>query len=176
MAIVKMNSDKKSHKINSFKSNNMNDNYYMKNRKILLLMVEQLHNLGFGNLKIIPYIAPTGMHWRCEFISPQRKHSCIASRWLGNYEADHPQIKISPKALADLFVADHFDFILHCRGQNTEYCSWYKQMLNQLDADELPYAFDNFTKTEGYWLTSKDKKIYTLPNEGQDYFNKSTHH
>ena len=46
----------------------MADNFYMKNRHKLLLMAAELHKTGYGNMRVVPSLAPSGMYWRCSFV------------------------------------------------------------------------------------------------------------
>src|SRR5438445_11614927 len=39
--------------------------------RLLLLMVAELHRRGYQQLRIAPYMSPSGMHWRCRFV-PKR--------------------------------------------------------------------------------------------------------
>ncbi len=150
----------------------MKDNFYMINRQKLLFMVHELHKRGFGKLRIIPSLAPSGMYWRCSFIDETKTNSFIASNWINNYENENSreEIKLTAQELADLFIKENATFIDHCKGKNEEYIEWYSDMLRQLKKGELPYAFDDYTLTKGIWETSENNKIITLPNEEKYYF------
>ncbi len=145
-------------------------NYYMINRQKLLFMVRELHKLGFEKLRVVPSISPSGLNWRCEFVSETEK--IAVSNWVDELEGNNSQeIKFTPKELADLFEKKNFDFLEKCKGANKQYVKWYAEMLQTLKQGELPYAFDSsdyFMATD-YWLTSDDNKINTLPNE-KDYY------
>ena len=43
-------------------------------------------------------------------------------------------------------------------------------MLQQLKKGELPYAFADWNMEKGFWETSENNKIKTLPNEEKYYF------
>ena len=62
-------------------------NIYMKNRHKLLLMVQELHNRGYGKLRIVPYLSPSGVSWRCSFVDKTTKHELIVSKYLNFVEA-----------------------------------------------------------------------------------------
>lgn len=146
-------------------------NYYMINRQKLLFMVGILHKLGFEKLRIVPSIAPSGLYWRCEFISDTDR--IVVSSWIDELENSvRQEIKFTPQEMADLFVIKRFDFIEKCKGANKQYVEWYAEMLQTLKQGELPYAFDysDYFEPTDYWLTSKDNKIITLPNEKDHYF------
>ena len=150
----------------------MDENFYMTNRQKLLFMVKELHIRGFGKLRIIPSISPSGVYWRCNFIDDTKSNYFIASNWISSHEKASPKLEITMTSieLADLFMRENFEFLEHCKGVNEEYQKWYIGMLEQLTKDELPYAFDDWEMTEGIWKTSKGSEIKTLPNEQKYYF------
>lgn len=135
-------------------------------------MVEELHKRGFGKLRIIPSLAPSGMYWRCSFIDESKENNFIASNWIHDHEKENSreEIKLTMQELADLFIKENLEFIEHCKGKNEEYTKWYSKMLEQLKKDELPYAFADWEMPKGVWRTSEDNEIETLPNEEKYYF------
>lgn len=147
----------------------MHSNFYYRNMQKLLFMAKELHKRGYGNLKVIPFISPTGLTWRCEFIDQKKQNEGIAaSTWIdskGNCNLQ-VEIKLSPQELADLFIIENINFLEKCKGKNDEYEQWYSQMVESLTKNELPYqsdVSDHFYRTD-YWLTTENKKIVTLPN------------
>lgn len=149
----------------------MERNYYMKNRQKLLFMVKELHKRGFGKLRIIPYISPSGMYWRCDFIDQKKTNYFKASNWICNLELENhnEEIKLSQQELADLFIEENLDFVEHCKGKNEKYEKWYDEMVEGLLNDELPYAFDDYFSPTDFWKTSEGNEIKTLPNEKKYY-------
>ncbi len=147
----------------------MHSNFYYENMQKLLFMVKELHKRGYGNLRVIPYISPTGLTWRCEFIDQKKQNEPIAaSKWIhikGNNNLQ-AEIKLSPHELADLFIVENINFLEQCKGKNDEYEKWYSQMVESLTEKELPYEFDVSDEFFGadYWLTTENRKIVTLPN------------
>ena len=147
----------------------MHSNFYYINMQKLLFMVKELHKRGYGNLRVIPFISPTGLTWRCEFIDQKKQNIAIAaSNWIdskGNWNLQ-VEIKLSPQELADLFIMENINFLEKCKGKNDEYEQWYSEMVESLTEKELPYEFDDSDHFYGadYWLTTKKKKIVTLPN------------
>ena len=150
----------------------MEENLYMTNRQKLLFMVEELHKRGYGKLRIIPSLSPSGTSWRCSFIDETKNHELIASNWIFHHENGHSseEIKMTIEEFADLFVKENFEFIQHCNGTNEEYEEWYSEMLQQLIKGELPYAFADYFSPTNFWKTSEGKEIKTLPNEQNYYF------
>ena len=124
----------------------------------ILLMVSELHKLGFERLRIAPQIGPTGFAWRCDILPA----SCISDRhgalpnddtesFLhlvgdGGYRRYTSGVGFefctkpfewtdapfdSPRGLADKFIARFPRVAFAGFGRDAEYVAWYKQMLNQ---------------------------------------------
>lgn len=148
----------------------MDNNFYITNRQKLLFMVKELHKRGFGKLRIIPSLSPSGMYWRCNFIDETKSNSFSASNWIYSHENSQEEIKLSIQQLADLFIEENFGFIEYCKGVNKKYEKWYSEMLEQLTKDDLPYAFSDFFLPNHFWITFKGTEIKTLPNEQKYYF------
>jgi len=143
----------------------------MINMQKLLFMVRELHKLGFEKLRIVPSISPSGLCWRCEFISDVDR--IVVSNWIDQLNgSDNQEIKFTPQELAELFTNKRFDFLETCKGANKQYVDWYSQMLDTLNEGELPYAIDgsDYFEAIDFWKTTEDNKINTLPNEKDYYF------
>ena len=151
----------------------MDNNFYMKNRHKLLQMVGELHNRGYGLLRVVPYLSPSGVYWRCNFVDKTTKTDFVASSWIYGIEEKGVDsvITITIDQMADIFIKEHWQFVALCKGSDEKYTKWYSQMLTQLDDDELPYAFADYFSPSGFWRTSKGKEIKTLPGEEKYYFN-----
>ena len=73
--------------------------------------------------------------------------------------------------MADIFIREHEEFVALCKGRDERYTKWYSEMVLELEEDELPYAFADYFSPSGFWKTSKQKEIETLPGEEKYYFN-----
>lgn len=144
----------------------------MTNRQKLLFMAKELHKRGFGKLRVIPSLSPSGVYWRCSFIDETKNNSFSASNWIVSHENENSkvEIKMTTIELADLFMKENFEFLELCKGVNEEYEKWYSGMLEQLSEDEIPFAIADWEIPEGFWQTSNGGKIETLPNEQEYYF------
>lgn len=146
----------------------MNSNFYMLNLKKVLFIAEALHQKGYENLKIIPSLSPSGLYWRCSFVpsNKNREVDVIASSWLQNFgDISEKEIQLNIKELTDRFILEHKNFLVKCIGKNEEYINWFKNALDILDIEELPYAFSDYFGPTTYWQTSLGKKIYLNTNE-----------
>lgn len=146
----------------------MNPNFYMLNLKKVLFIAEALHQKGYENLKIIPSLSPSGVYWRCSFVTSNanKELEIIASNWIQNlYNISESEINLNIKELTDQFIEEHRDFLEKCIGKNEEYINWFKNALEILDVEELPYAFSDYFGPTTYWVTSLGKKIYLNASE-----------
>jgi hypothetical protein len=145
----------------------MGNNFYITNRHKLLFMVKELHKRGFGKIRVIPSLSPSGMYWRCSFVNETKVNSFIASNWIHDKENKNSEeeIKLTTKELAELFLKENFEFLEDSKGEHKEYENWYSEMLEQLSNDELPYAWADWDIPNGVWETTKGKSIKTLPDE-----------
>jgi tRNA (cmo5U34)-methyltransferase len=147
-------------------------NYYMVNVQKILFIASELHKRGYEKLHVVPSIAPTGLAWRCRFVVPYngKNLSFFACSWIEEFINDkNIEIKLSIQVLSDLFEKEHTDFLAKCCGENHEYVEWFSDMLSKLQEGELPYAFADFPTLDGFWETTSDNKIKTLPDESEYY-------
>jgi hypothetical protein len=153
---------------------NSQKNYYMINMQKTLFVAGELHKRGYENLHVVPSVAPTGLAWRCNFvtITNGEKQSIIVSNWIYQLiEDENKEIKQSHQELAELFEKENVEFLAKCKSENREYVEWYNEMLNKLQKGELPYAFAEYFSPTDFWKTSLDNEIKILPNEKQFYLN-----
>jgi hypothetical protein len=142
----------------------------MINMQKLLFVVRELHKRGYGKLRIVPSLAPSGLAWRCSFVSKEDE-GIVTSTWIDQLSQNGREIELTIEELTDRFERDHITFLNTCRGENEEYVKWYETMLRSLDIGELPYAFKEYFGPTDYWLTSKENRIKTLPGERRFYYN-----
>lgn len=151
----------------------MANGFYMRNRYKLLEMAEELHNRGYGKLRVVPSVSPSGTSWRCGFVDKRTKTELTASTWIYGVEEKgvDGEITLSANEMADIFIRDNGEFVELCKGKDERYTKWYSGMLSQLEEDELPYAFADFFSPGRFWKTSKGNEIETLEGEIKYYVN-----
>lgn len=151
----------------------MADIFYMKNRHKLLLMAEELHKRGYGELRVVPSLSPSGVYWRCSFVDKTTRTEIATAEWIFDLEEGRKckELNLTPGEMADIFIKENWEFAALCKGKDEQYTKWYSGMVSQLEEDELPYAFADYFSPCGFWETSKRKEIETLPGEERYYLN-----
>jgi hypothetical protein len=160
-------------------------------RKVILMLAE-LHKRGYERLRLLPGMAPNGIHWRYA-ITPiahvSREHGARSGASCG-YD-DFPRGSLSasdqmvgwgdnptssPKELADLFVRTYPAICRDGKGKDSEYVAWYKSMLMRTHPDGIVWAYsdsynDNPPPIEG--LGAGEHVNIPMPPPGEDKPEKS---
>jgi hypothetical protein len=123
----------------------------------ILLMVAELHRLGYERLRIAPGMSPSGMPWRCA-VAPAAAFQ-TADTALLRTDVDVSQLALytsadedvsfgwgdavtaTPGELATLFVERFPRLAEASAGRDSAYSVWYRAMLDLTAPDGLPYAY-----------------------------------
>jgi hypothetical protein len=121
---------------------------------MLLLMVAELHRLGYQRLRIVPGMAPSGVHWRCTFASAAHfsaRHGAmiagagpVARYSTGQARAyfDWPDAADdTPEQLAHKFLTRFPEIAAQSQGADLAYAEWYAEMLRLSEPDGAPIAY-----------------------------------
>lgn len=115
---------------------------------------------GYGRMSLLPYAAPSGCAWRCQFHLPGRPSKTFyrystssEAKYLQNHCGGSIRRTISPRALARAIMKsvpdDQKDA---CRGKAApETLRWLDQLDAVLDAGFLPQAFHEYTGDYSSW-------------------------
>lgn len=120
-------------------------------RKVLDAGIWLMRN-GYGRMALLPYVAPSGCYWRCEFHpvgTPSNPFFRYSSASEGKYLNDHGgqrvRRSITPKGLARAILRHASpDALKECEGElppDTE--DWIVQLERYLEMRWIPAAFDN---------------------------------
>jgi DNA-binding transcriptional ArsR family regulator len=119
----------------------------------VLMMVRELHRLGYERLRVAPGLSPSGLYWRCSVVPVsrvRRDHGAMAVDGLAaRYESGQgarffdweDAERDAPVALADKFLERFPDVAVQGKGGDPEYARWYARMLRATDPDGLIYAY-----------------------------------
>jgi hypothetical protein len=121
---------------------------------VLLLMVAELHRLGYQRLRIAPGVAPSGLYWRCAFASAAKfsvRHGAqiagagpVARYSTGQARAyfDWPDAADdTPEQLARKFLTRFPEIAAQSQGADAAYVEWYAEMLRLSEPDGAPIAY-----------------------------------
>lgn len=142
----------------------------------ILFIAKNLHAKGYQNLKVIPSLSSSGVYWRCSFTSSEKNQDfdIIVSNWLQNkFDVSIEKIQLDLSELTEVFIKENKEFLTTCLGKNEEYVQWFKNMLEILQDEELPYAFADYFGPTIYWKTSLGKKLYLSQQEAVRYSSNS---
>lgn len=133
----------------------------------IVLMVRELHNLGFERVRICPQLSNSGVHWQCWLtasINVLQRHgaeispliSMEAMQLLGNdktenlpaafYGSPHDfryfgwddAMDDAPIELAAKFAERFSRIISEGTGKDSEYAKWYREMVDASTPNGLP--------------------------------------
>jgi hypothetical protein len=120
----------------------------------LLYMVRELHAMGYEQLRIAPFVAPSGLFWRlsiCAASNTRPEHGATirdfdqAAHYSSGGEDRYFDWEDargdSPGELAQKFVERFPDLAEAGKGGDPAYVSWYEEMLRLTEPDGLPYAY-----------------------------------
>lgn len=131
----------------------------------LLLAVQELHKMGFEQLRIFPSLAPSGMYWRCSLVPK----SCISDRHgaIADMERLHKLLQLagsncqelrhssgsqqfifdwkdsgfdSPKELAHKCLKRSREVVFAGWGEDHQYVRWYEDMLRMTSPGGVVFA------------------------------------
>ncbi len=127
----------------------------------VLLMVHELHKLGYQRLRIVPGMSPSGCYWRCavtytgnilishgamakDFSDAARYTSGQGNAYFGWEDARHD----TARQLALKFVERFPEIARKGQGTDRPYADWYVQMLGFAERGIFPVAYADWMGTE----------------------------
>ncbi|CAI9009533.1 MULTISPECIES: hypothetical protein [Burkholderia] len=120
---------------------------------------------GYGRLMILPYVAPSGMHWRCAFHPPGKFNDEIYRYTAGSEGRVLPGERdivmsstMTAQTLAELIVARApRDALALCEGEAGQaVLDWLRRFEKALDAGYIPEAFNNDDPVTDRWALLGD--------------------
>ncbi|MBG6083818.1 hypothetical protein [Zhihengliuella flava] len=123
--------------------------------RTLLEAVRVLHNKGYGRLRALPYLAPSGLGWRLELsklldpvhgVEPRFRYTS-ASGWelFASSEVTYATTKTQPfDEVTPSFVAHAMTVELELddlRGGLSAYTYWFSALLDHAGTNYVPYHF-----------------------------------
>jgi len=122
----------------------------------LLESVRVLHDRGYQTVRALPYMSPSGLHWRVEISDTPFYTDASARRSVGYSTAGGLQFvgtavtaTTSPEVFAELIVRALPGL---APAADPRYAAWYSELLDVVnEQDELPVAFaDDYAPQPGW--------------------------
>jgi hypothetical protein len=126
----------------------------------IMLMVAELHRLGYEGLRLLSGLAPSGLYWRCSVLPVtrvSRENGIMAARGAAPYEVPRyssgaegayfgwtDAAEDLPEALAQKFVARFPELAAEGKRADPEYVKWYREMLELTHPEGVIYAYADF--------------------------------
>ena len=115
------------------------------NARRLLLMVAELHKLGYEGMRATPFMSPSGCYWRCCIVPANLTHpthgACLAENVVyetlpryssGNEDDYFGWANMKPKTplvLARRFIVEFAKFAKQGKHPDPAYARWFLNML-----------------------------------------------
>ena len=143
----------------------------------LLLIVRELHLMGYELIRICPCMSPSGLHWRCTVDSADRfskingaiidngsdEPASYTSGWEENYFGWEDIKDTTPKALANMFIERFPEIANRGRGSDSAYIEWYRKMLDLTHPNSLPIAYSDWNPPCDHLSVINSEKAITIP-------------
>ena len=141
----------------------------------VVLMVRELHRLGYGRLRLVPGMAPSGMNWRghVTYVGNVRKsdgamahkHDENLARYTtGQGERIFKWEDTATDTAAELAVKfiERFPNIAALgRGDDPDYMKWYSEMVEATEPAGLIYAYSD-------WLDGSSEFLNVIGESRED--------
>lgn len=144
----------------------------------LLMMVHELHKVGYQKIQIFPYMAPSGSAWRCTVTTSNNigfKHgiygvvqnnptmaatytSATENVYFGWEDAKQD----NARQLAQKFIQQFPEIARQGKGLDYAYAGWLTLMLGYTENGHFPIFFEDSPNQapEGYMLNANSSKTY----------------
>jgi len=115
----------------------------------LIMMVDELHKMGYEKLRISPGMSATGLCWRCT-IAPKHYMECDTGALLNSTKLKNlPHFSVGelrddsdPKVLAGLFVDEFPETCRMSEGHDADYMTWFDMVVKLAEkANAFPICY-----------------------------------
>jgi hypothetical protein len=137
----------------------------------VLSMVGELHKLGYQRLRVMPYMAPSGLAWRCTIAVTDlfyRNHGAILKEFVAFDDGNQASADIArytsgqdnhyfcwadakqdnARSLADKFVRRFHKLSDQGKGFDYAYAGWYLRLLGTAEGGWLPIVLADYAPVE----------------------------
>ena len=134
----------------------------------VIMIVHELHQRGYEQLRLFPGISPNGMCWRWMIYpkvqmkdnSFEHHGDCTPFECLrGSTSAAFPEEGQEVKT-ADDFIKGNESFLDLAKGEDKAYVEWFEQIVEHAKNKDFPIAFEEFFDAKEWKFTSKEPLTY----------------
>ncbi len=144
----------------------------------VLQSVHELHKLGYQRVRIVPGMAPSGMHWRCSITHVGNildthgamfmNQSVDAAHYSSSQETEYfgwtDAASDTAAELADKLIHRFSWIARNGHGRDWLYAGWYVEMLGLAEKGAFPIAYaDWYEDPEPGWLPTSGVQQTRLP-------------
>lgn len=144
----------------------------------LLMMVHELHKVGYQKVQIFPYMAPSGSSWRCvitvsgnikynsnsyDLLDESSDISAIYSSASGSLYFDWQDTQQdNARQLAQKFIERYPEIARQGKGFDYPYAGWFSLILGYTENGHFPIFFNDSPNRapEGYMLNASSSDEY----------------
>jgi hypothetical protein len=142
----------------------------------LLLMVQELHRMGYERLRVVTGMSPSGCYWRLAITPATNVRPADCGERYVNYEEGvaryttgqeancfgwEDAAKDSPEQLADKFVQRFSEIVVQGKGSDPDYARWYAAMIEATEPHGLMYMYADY----GWYLPSEHVPVLNVRKE-----------
>jgi hypothetical protein len=129
------------------------ESYVKANCRRMLLMVQELHGMGYQRLRAVPGISSSGFYWRVAITPATNIRPSRCGEREVNWDEDVTALytsgsvekcfgwedaaKDSPKQLADKFVKRFPTIVAEGKGSDPDYSRWYAAMIEATEPKDV---------------------------------------
>lgn len=144
----------------------------------VLLMVHELHKLGYQRLRIAPGMSPSGCHWRCSVTHAEnilKTNGAFMKEWndeCAHYSSGQENAYFdwedakhdTARQLAAKFLERFPGIVRKGQGVDWAYAGWYVQMLGFAERGAFPIAYSDWDeRPDPQWLPTTERVHSGLP-------------
>lgn len=134
----------------------------------IVMIVHELHQRGYEQLRLFPCMSPSGMSWRWMIYPKVFVKDCRVERSHDSVPFDCPHgstSKLRPddgdtKITADDFLKAYGTYMSLAKGKDPEYVRWFETIVSHAEKNDFPIAFEEYYNAEQWKFISGEPLSY----------------
>ena len=133
----------------------------------IVMIVHQLHQQGYEQIRLFPGMSPSGCSWRWAVYPKvlmkdsnkfEKLSDCLPFNCpYGSTGTPFPEEGQEIKTAKD-FLREYEDYVDLGRGEDKEYVEWYRSIVEHAEKREFPIAFEEFFDAD-HWRFSNGEAL-----------------